>query len=38
VTQQPKASSLRGGEKLAQGDLPIVEYRKRRHELKEEIK
>jgi phenylpropionate dioxygenase-like ring-hydroxylating dioxygenase large terminal subunit len=33
VTQQPKASALRSGEKLIQGDHPILEYRKRRHEL-----
>jgi phenylpropionate dioxygenase-like ring-hydroxylating dioxygenase large terminal subunit len=33
TTQQPKASSFRGGEKLIQGDRPIVEYRRRRDEL-----
>jgi phenylpropionate dioxygenase-like ring-hydroxylating dioxygenase large terminal subunit len=33
VTQQPKPSALRSGEKLIQGDRPIVEYRRRRHEL-----
>ncbi len=32
-TQRPKASSLRMGEKLIQGDLPIIEYRRRREEL-----
>ncbi|MBN1580602.1 MAG: aromatic ring-hydroxylating dioxygenase subunit alpha [Anaerolineae bacterium] len=32
-TQQPKASSLRSGEKLIQGDHPILEYRKRRQTL-----
>lgn len=34
VTQQPKASGLTIGEKLIQGDRPIVEYRRRREELK----
>jgi len=33
VTQQPKASGLKIGEKLIQGDRPIVEYRRRRQEL-----
>jgi phenylpropionate dioxygenase-like ring-hydroxylating dioxygenase large terminal subunit len=33
VTQQPKASSLVSGEKLIQGDRPIVEYRRRRQQL-----
>ncbi len=33
-TQVPKASSLKGGEQLLQGDLPIIEYRKKREELK----
>jgi phenylpropionate dioxygenase-like ring-hydroxylating dioxygenase large terminal subunit len=33
VTQRPKASTLKGGEKLIQGDRPIVEYRRRRQEL-----
>jgi phenylpropionate dioxygenase-like ring-hydroxylating dioxygenase large terminal subunit len=33
VTQQPKPSSLKGGENLVQGDAPIVEYRRRRQEL-----
>lgn len=33
VTQRPKPSALRGGEKLIQGDRPIVEYRRRRQEL-----
>jgi phenylpropionate dioxygenase-like ring-hydroxylating dioxygenase large terminal subunit len=32
-TQTPKASSLRGGEQLIQGDLPIIEYRKKRQQL-----
>jgi hypothetical protein len=32
VTQQSKASGLAIGEKLAPGDRPIVEYRRRRHE------
>ncbi len=30
VTQQPKASGLKIGEILIQGDLPIIEYRKKR--------
>jgi phenylpropionate dioxygenase-like ring-hydroxylating dioxygenase large terminal subunit len=33
VTQLPKASGLKIGEKLIQGDLPIIEYRRRRAEL-----
>lgn len=33
VTQLPKKSELKMGENLVQGDLPIVEYRKRRQEL-----
>jgi phenylpropionate dioxygenase-like ring-hydroxylating dioxygenase large terminal subunit len=32
-TQEPKPSALRGGEQLIQGDRPILEYRRRRHEL-----
>ena len=32
-TQVPKASSLKGGEQLIQGDLPIMEYRKKREGL-----
>jgi hypothetical protein len=36
VTQEPKASGLTIGEKLIQGDRPIVEYRRRRQELIEE--
>jgi phenylpropionate dioxygenase-like ring-hydroxylating dioxygenase large terminal subunit len=36
VTQEPKASGLTIGEKLIQGDRPIVEYRRRRQELLEE--
>jgi phenylpropionate dioxygenase-like ring-hydroxylating dioxygenase large terminal subunit len=36
VTQQPKPSGLKIGEKLIQGDRPIVEYRRRRGELLEE--
>lgn len=35
-TQEPKITSLRMGENLVQGDLPIIEYRKRRNQLKEE--
>ena len=38
VTQQPKASALSGGEKLVQGDMPIVEYRKRRQALIEQTR
>ena len=34
ITQQPKASSYRSGEKLIPGDGPIIAYRKRREELK----
>lgn len=33
VTQQPKASGLKIGEILIQGDLPIIEYRRKREEL-----
>ena len=33
VTQRPKPSGLRIGEKLIQGDRPIVEYRRRRQGL-----
>jgi phenylpropionate dioxygenase-like ring-hydroxylating dioxygenase large terminal subunit len=36
VTQEPKASGLTIGEKLIQGDHPIIEYRRRRQELIEE--
>ncbi|MGC8827967.1 MAG: aromatic ring-hydroxylating oxygenase subunit alpha, partial [Anaerolineae bacterium] len=32
-TQKPKASALRSGEQLIQGDRPVVEYRRRRQEL-----
>jgi phenylpropionate dioxygenase-like ring-hydroxylating dioxygenase large terminal subunit len=35
VTQQPKASGLKIGEVLIQGDLPIIEYRKRRAALQD---
>jgi phenylpropionate dioxygenase-like ring-hydroxylating dioxygenase large terminal subunit len=34
-TQLPRASRLAMGEKLIQGDRPIVEYRRRRRELKQ---
>ena len=34
ITQKPKASSLKSGEKLLMGDGPIVMYRKMREELK----
>jgi phenylpropionate dioxygenase-like ring-hydroxylating dioxygenase large terminal subunit len=33
VTQRPKRSDLRIGEKMIQGDGPIIEYRRRRREL-----
>jgi phenylpropionate dioxygenase-like ring-hydroxylating dioxygenase large terminal subunit len=33
-THQPQPSGLRIGEKMIQGDLPIIEYRRRREELK----
>ena len=33
VTHQPMPSALKMGEKLIQGDLPIIEYRKKRQEL-----
>jgi phenylpropionate dioxygenase-like ring-hydroxylating dioxygenase large terminal subunit len=36
TTQRPKASALRSGEKLIQGDRPIVEYRRRRDALLKE--
>ncbi|MBN2738208.1 MAG: aromatic ring-hydroxylating dioxygenase subunit alpha [Spirochaetales bacterium] len=32
-TQTPAASALKGGEQLIQGDLPIVEYRRKRQEM-----
>lgn len=34
-TQQPKPSGLRIGEKMIQGDRPVVEYRRRREQLME---
>ncbi|MDY0235211.1 MAG: aromatic ring-hydroxylating dioxygenase subunit alpha [Gudongella sp.] len=34
LTQIPKKTELIMGENLIQGDLPIIEFRKRRHELK----
>jgi len=33
VTQTPKRSYLQMGEKLIQGDSPIIAYRRRREEL-----
>ncbi len=36
ITQLPKKTSLSMGEKLIQGDLPIIEYRKIRKRLQEE--
>ncbi len=38
ITQRPKPSELRMGEKLIQGDGPIIEYRRRRKELQEASK
>ncbi len=35
ITQKPKASALKSGERLIPGDRPIVEYRRIREELKE---
>jgi len=35
LSQQPKASELKMDEKLIPGDLPIIEFRKKRHALKE---
>jgi phenylpropionate dioxygenase-like ring-hydroxylating dioxygenase large terminal subunit len=35
VTQEPKASGLKIGEVLIQGDLPIIEYRRKRASLQE---
>jgi hypothetical protein len=34
VTQLPKTDGTGSGEKLIQGDLPIMEFRKKRLELK----
>lgn len=34
ITQKPKWSALRSGEKLLMGDGPIIEYRRRREQLK----
>jgi hypothetical protein len=34
ITQKPKASSLKSGEKLLVGDGPVVQYRRIREELK----
>jgi len=36
LTQRPKKSELRMGENLVQGDLPIIEFRKRRAQLRDE--
>jgi hypothetical protein len=36
LTQVPKRSDLRMGEKLIQGDGPIIAYRRRRSELRGE--
>ena len=33
ITQRPKASAYRSGEKLLPGDAPIIEYRRRREKL-----
>ncbi|MEJ2412726.1 MAG: hypothetical protein P8Y34_06995 [Anaerolineales bacterium] len=37
VTQQPRPSAYKMNEKLIQGDLPIIEYRKKRAELKQRV-
>jgi phenylpropionate dioxygenase-like ring-hydroxylating dioxygenase large terminal subunit len=37
VTQKPKASSYRSGEKLLMGDGPVTLYRKKRDELKNQM-
>lgn len=37
ITQQPVKSELKMGENLIQGDLPIIEFRKKRAELKKEV-
>ena len=34
ITQKPKESALKSGEKLLMGDAPIIEYRKHREQLK----
>ena len=34
ITQRPKASALKSGEKLVPGDSPIIMYRRIREELK----
>jgi hypothetical protein len=36
VTQQPRISALQIGEQLFQADRPLMEYRRRRHELMEQ--
>jgi len=38
ITQIPKKSELRMGEHLIPGDAPIMEYRKRREQLKNEVR
>lgn len=35
VTQEPRATGLKIGEHLIQADLPVIEYRKRREQLKQ---
>lgn len=37
ITQQPKASGLKIGEILIQGDLPIIEYRRKRAALQKNV-
>ena len=37
LTQEPKKSELRMNENLIPGDLPIIEFRKKRDELKKEF-
>lgn len=36
ITQKPKASALRSGEKLLAGDGPVITYRRMRQELKDQ--
>ena len=38
VTHQPQPSGLKIGEALIQGDLPIIEYRRKREKLQEKIR
>lgn len=38
ITHQPQVSGLKSGEILIHGDLPIIEYRRRRAELQRQAK